>query len=85
MSARRLSAPADRPRRHLRVIEGRPLVEQVAVATVRALEELRADLERAPAGIRRIVLTIAVADCLAGRVTSAIERADVLAATGTDG
>ena len=37
------------------------------------------------AAIRRVVLTIAVADCMAGRVSSAIERADMLAPTGTNG
>ena len=78
----RLSATADRPRRHLRVIRGRPLVEQLAVAAVRELERLRAAIEREPGNVRRVLLVIEVADGLAGRIRSAVEMAQTACPSG---
>jgi hypothetical protein len=81
----RLSATAARARRHLRLIRGRPLVEQLAVAAVLELEALRRSIERDPGNVRRVLLTIEVADGLVGSVRLAIERARILAPTGTAG
>lgn len=79
-----MSATADRPRRHhLRVIPGRGLAEQIAIAVAHEMELYREAIERDPANIRRVLLTIEVAHGLVVRTSTAIELADSTAMTGT--
>lgn len=84
MSGRRLSAIADRPRRHLRLIRGRPLLEQLAVAATRELQLQRRAIEQG-ADIERVIITMETAEGLVGRVHVAVELAQITARTGTEG
>jgi hypothetical protein len=84
VSGRRLSATADRPRRHLRLIRGRPLLEQLAVAATRELQLQRKAIEQG-ADIERVIIVMECAEGLVDRVHVAIERAQITARTGTAG